>query len=172
MADKKRRRIFGIEYGDNFHITIYFFGIRLRARGLYNLIFGNPLKTNCSIFNLNELLKKGTIFFHPVGICIAEEAIVGNNCTINQNVTIGRKGNGFPTIGNYVQIMAGAEIIGDIKIGDYSIIGANSVVTKDVQPKTVVARVPAKYIRDLSDEEIDAYVNWHRSKLGKLRELS
>ncbi|MBQ6516369.1 serine acetyltransferase [bacterium] len=154
MRISKYKKLFSIEYGDNFHVTIYFLGIRLRGRWLYNLIFGNPLKTNCSIFNLDELIKKKTLFYHPTGICIAEEAEIGNCCRIYQNVTIGRKGEGFPKIGNYVQIMAGAVIIGDITIGDYSIIGANAVVTKDVVPKTVVAGVPAKFIRNVTDEEI------------------
>lgn len=153
MRFNKYKKLFGIEYGDNFHITIYFFGIRLRARGLYNLFFGNPLKTNCSIFHLEDLLKKGTIFFHPVGVCIAEE------------VTIGRGNSGFPTIGNQVQIYAGAVIIGNIHVGDNAIIGANAVVTKDVAEKTVVGGVPAKFIRKVSDEEIDAHMRWHKRKL-------
>ena len=164
MQFSKYKKFLGIEYGDNFQVTIYLFGLRLRGRCLYNLFFGNPLKTNCSIFNLDELLKKKTLFLHPVGVCIAKDAKIGENCSINQNVTIGRGASGFPTIGNNVQIYSGAVIIGDIIIGDNAIIGANAVVTKDVAAKTVVAGVPAKYIREVKDEEIENYLSFHRSK--------
>ena len=167
MKKIKKRKFFGIEYGDNFHVTLYVFGIRMRGRALYNLFFGNPLKTNCSIFNLEELLRKKTLFLHPVGVCIAEEATIGENCSINQNVTIGRGADGFPTIGNNVQIYTGAVIIGKVKIGDGAIIGANAVVTKNVAPMTVVAGVPAKYIREVKKEEYDSYLRFHSSKFKK-----
>lgn len=70
---------------------------------------------------------------------------IGENCWINQQVTIGTK-NGvskLPTIGNNVRIGAGAIVIGDIKIGDNSFIGAGAVVTKDVPANSVIVGNPA-----------------------------
>ena len=53
------------------------------------------------------------------------------------------------TIGNDVWIGAGVIILSGVTVGECSIIGAGAVVTKDVEPYTVVARVPAKKIKDI-----------------------
>lgn len=81
---------------------------------------------------------------------------MGNDVTIYQQVTIGSHGKkgcdrGYPIIGNKVRIYAGAKILGAIKIGDNVIIGANSVVLKDVPANTTVAGVPARIIRDYNE---------------------
>lgn len=79
---------------------------------------------------------------HVNGIYVHENAAIGENCTIFQQVTIGvnehqghRKA---PQIGNGVYIGAGAKLIGDIRIGADVRIGANAVVTKDVPPEMTV----------------------------------
>ena len=74
---------------------------------------------------------------HPNGIIIGENAIIGGNVTIFQQVTIGLKNpivdkdNMYPKIGNNCVLGAGAKILGNINVGDYTIIGANSVVVED-----------------------------------------
>lgn len=81
---------------------------------------------------------------------------IGENCWINQQVTIGTK-NGVstpPTIGNNVRIGAGAIVIGDIVIGDNSFIGAGSVVTKDVPENCVVVGNPGRIIKR-NGEKVD-----------------
>jgi serine O-acetyltransferase len=80
---------------------------------------------------------------HLNGIFIHENASLGNNCTIFQQVTIGsneHKDNPMsaPQIGNGVYIGAGAKILGDISIGDNVRIGANAVVTKSVPANVTV----------------------------------
>ncbi|WP_434794262.1 2,3,4,5-tetrahydropyridine-2,6-dicarboxylate N-acetyltransferase [Terrisporobacter petrolearius] len=92
-------------------------------------------------------------FPHPHNIVIGDSVSLGNNCTIYQNVTIGKKGNlqvnenAYPRIGDNVTICTGAVILGDIKIGDNVIIGANAVVTKDLPNNIVAAGVPARIIK-------------------------
>lgn len=71
---------------------------------------------------------------------------MGENCQIYQQVTIGNNG-GIPTIGNNVEICAGAKVIGPITIGDDVVIGANSVVTKNIPSHSVVVGIPAKIIK-------------------------
>ena len=71
---------------------------------------------------------------------------MGENCQIYQQVTIGNNG-GIPTIGNNVEICAGAKVIGPITIGDDVVIGANSVVTKNIPSHSVVIGIPAKIIK-------------------------
>lgn len=90
------------------------------------------------------------------GCVIHESVTIGKNVRIFQNVTIGCKWSNnkledtyAPIIEDNVMIGAGAVILGDIKIGRNSIIGANSVVTHDVEPNSVVAGVPAKVIKTL-----------------------
>ena len=72
---------------------------------------------------------------------------VGENCWINQRVTVGFKGDGFPTIGKNVSIGVGAVIIGDIKIGDNVKIGANALVLHDVPDNCIVVSPEATIIR-------------------------
>lgn len=71
---------------------------------------------------------------------------MGENCQIYQQVTIGNNG-GIPTIGNNVEICAGAKVIGPITIGDDVVIGANAVVTKNIPSHSVVVGIPAKIIK-------------------------
>lgn len=72
---------------------------------------------------------------------------IGENCHINQQVTIGYSwAEKSPTIGNGVMIFSGAKVLGDITIGDNAIIGANAVVIKNVAEDEIVGGVPAKSI--------------------------
>ncbi len=94
---------------------------------------------------------------HAFGIAIGQ-AKIGNNCTLRPNVTIGANVSrntletGYPTLGDNVWIAAGAAIIGRINVGDNVVIGANSVVCKNVQSDCIVAGVPAKIIGKYDNE--------------------
>ena len=87
---------------------------------------------------------------HGLGCVIQEKAIIGSNCKIFQNVTIGAKWpenskcDGVPKIGNNVQIGWGAAIIGNITIGNDVYIGANAVVLNDIPDNSIAVGVPAK----------------------------
>jgi serine O-acetyltransferase len=91
---------------------------------------------------------------HPQGIIIGDGAIIGDDCTIYHQVTLGKKRGAlddikdYPIIGNNVVIFPGAKIIGGIKVGSNSIIAPNSVVINDVEPNSVYAGIPAKKIGD------------------------
>ena len=90
----------------------------------------------------------GLLIPHPNGIVIHPDAVIGVNCLIHQQVTVGvKRGDSKPpTLGGHVDIGAGAKIIGPIEIGNDALIGANSVVVKDVPEKVIVAGIPAKII--------------------------
>lgn len=93
---------------------------------------------------------KGIMLDHGTGLVIGETAVVGDNVSMLQNVTLGGTGKAdqdrHPKIGNGVLIGAGAKVLGNIRVGDCSRIGAGSVVLKEVPPRTTVAGVPAKVI--------------------------
>ena len=92
----------------------------------------------------------GRRFFidHGMGVVIGETAEIGDDVLMYQGVVLGgaslEKKKRHPTIGNGVVIGSGAIILGAIKIGDHSRIGAGSVVLKEVPPDTTVFGVPAK----------------------------
>jgi serine O-acetyltransferase len=93
---------------------------------------------------------KGIMLDHGTGLVIGETAVVGDNVSILQNVTLGGTGKSdqdrHPKIGNGVLIGAGAKVLGNIRVGDCSRVGAGSVVLKEVPPRVTVAGVPAKVI--------------------------
>ena len=96
------------------------------------------------------VIGKGIMLDHGTGLVIGETAVVGDNVSILQGVTLGGTGKSdqdrHPKIGNGVLIGAGAKVLGNIKIGDCSRVGAGSVVLKEVPPRVTVAGVPAKVI--------------------------
>ncbi len=94
---------------------------------------------------------KGLFIDHGMGVVIGETAEVGDNCTIYHGVTLGgtgkETGKRHPTVGNNVLIGAGAKILGPVKIGDNSRVGANAVVLSDVEEETTVVGVPGRPVK-------------------------
>lgn len=80
------------------------------------------------------------------GIIISHNAVIGYNCTIFHQVTIGEGKNGAPTIGDHVLIGAGAKLIGGIRIGNHAKIGAGCVVAKDVPDGATVVLAEPKIL--------------------------
>ncbi len=86
-------------------------------------------------------------------VVVSAIAKIGENCKILSDVTIGGQGRydcpGAPIIGNNVFIGSGARIIGNVRIADGVVVGANAVVTKDIlEPNITVGGIPAKKISD------------------------
>lgn len=90
----------------------------------------------------------GIMLDHATGIVFGETAIIGNDVSIMQDVTLGgtsaEPGDRHPKIMDGVLIGAGAKVLGNITIGNHARIAAGSVVLKDVEPRCTVAGVPAK----------------------------
>ena len=75
------------------------------------------------------------------GIIVSHNAVIGRNCTIFHQVTIGEGKGGAPVIGDNVLIGAGAKIIGNVHVGNNAKIGVNAVIVHDVPEGAVVAAV-------------------------------
>ena len=104
---------------------------------------------NCAV-DPSTIIGKGTKFaYGGIATVIHKKAVIGENVMIGQCVTIGGRSGikTLPVIGDGVYIGAGAKILGDVRIDDHSVIGANAVVINDVGKNTVFAGVPAREIK-------------------------
>lgn len=98
---------------------------------------------------------------HWGGIVINPKAVIGENCNISHQITVGmdsKEGeDSVPTVGDRVYIAPGSKVFGKISVGSDSCIGANSVVTRDVPSSVTVAGAPASVI---SDNDSSGYVKF------------
>ena len=130
------------------------FYLRMGKKKLF-LSYLPPLST-LYIWTRSENFGSGTYIQHGFSTVIAAEK-VGENCWINQQVTIGWNGSrkygyGCPIIGNNVRVSAGAKVCGKITVGDNSTVGLNAVVIKDVSSNSVVIPSPMMLIQENGDK--------------------
>src|ERR1700723_1904782 len=87
---------------------------------------------------------------HGMGTVIGETAIVGDDCTLYQGVTLGgtgkEKGKRHPTLGNNISIGSGAKLLGNITVGDNCRVGAGSVVLRSVPANSTIVGVPGHIV--------------------------
>lgn len=132
-------------------------------------------ETGCDI-HPGATVGKGFFIDHATGVVIGETAVIGNDVTLYQGVTLGgvsfNKGKRHPTLGNNVVCGAGAIILGNITIGDNVRVGAGSVVVKDVPPNCTVVGVPGRIVsRDgvkqdpLRHDDLPDYIGDHIKRL-------
>jgi serine O-acetyltransferase len=115
-----------------------------------------------SVVPYTAVIGRGSKFaYGGIGVVVHGRAKIGSRVIIGQGTTIGRKLNpdGVPVIGDDVYISAGARILGDIKVGNNVIIGANSVVIHDVPDNVIVAGMPARIIRSVDCSIYDLLEN-------------
>lgn len=93
---------------------------------------------------------RGLLIDHGAGVVIGETAVVGDNCTIYQGVTLGGTGKDIgkrhPTIGNNVMIGSGAKVLGPFTVGDNVKIAAGAVVLNEIPENCTAVGVPARII--------------------------
>ncbi|MED9970106.1 MAG: serine O-acetyltransferase [Ruminococcus sp.] len=96
-------------------------------------------------------LGKGVFIDHGMGVVIGETTVVGDNCTIYQNVTLGGTGKDVgkrhPTLGNNVLVGSGAKVLGPFTVGDNARIAAGAVVLSEVPANATAVGVPARIVR-------------------------
>ncbi|MBX3272366.1 MAG: serine acetyltransferase [Sandaracinaceae bacterium] len=94
---------------------------------------------------VNATIAGGLVMPHPNGVVVHPDAVIGPNCLLLQQVTVGYGPRpGLPTIGGNVDVGAGAKILGGVRIGDHAKIGANAVVIDDVPDGATAVGVPAR----------------------------
>lgn len=103
-------------------------------------------------YKYNILIRPNTVGYglyipHISGGVILNCVSIGNHCTINAGVIVGRTDKGIPTIGDNVHLAVGAKVIGNVVVGNNVVVGPNSVVVRDVEDNTVVTGIPAKFLK-------------------------
>ena len=134
-------------------VAFYQVSSRLRARGLHTLArVVSHLGRFLTGIEIHPGATIGERLFidHGMGVVIGETAIVGDDVTLYQGVTLGgtgkQKGRRHPTIGDNVVVGAGAKVLGDVTVGDGARVGGGAVVVKDVPPDTTAVGVPARSV--------------------------
>lgn len=118
--------------------TLLYYPLSLVVRNVYGIEMNSSTR-------IGRRVKIG----HQSGIVLSHKAVIGDDCLIRQNVTIGaaRGQRGAPVLGNRVDVGAGAVIIGDITIGDDAQIGPNAVVMVSVPAGATAFAPPAKVMQ-------------------------
>ena len=119
-------------------------------------------------------LGRGILIDHGSGVVIGETAVVGDNCTIYQGVTLGgvgtKKGKRHPTLGNNVMVGAGAKILGAFEVGDNCSIAANAVLLKPLEDKKDGVTLPKKR-ETMTLEEYEQMKNQIRMMTQEITQL-
>ena len=142
---------------------ISFFRVLLTDGTLANILFRLQSSSSCARLSglayffhlLNKLINgcvigigarfdSGFVLIHPIGVVINSAVRGGSNIFIESGVVIGDNHGKSPVLGNNVFIGSGAKIIGGVRVGDHSNVGANAVVLNDVQDFSTAVGIPAK----------------------------
>ena len=155
-------------------VLVYRFGHWLHRQGLATRIVLGPayyvLSALVHILWGIEIAREaqigpGLYIGHFGGITVSPRVVIGRDCNLSQNVTIGMEGfgarSGAPVIGNCVYVGPGARIFGNIRIGDNVKIGANAVVHTDLPSNAVVALDPGFRIISLKGNRSERLAGHH-----------
>ena len=108
---------------------------------------------------------QGLFIDHGSGVVIGETAIIGDNCTLYQGVTLGgtgkETGKRHPTLGTGVLVGAGAKLLGNFTVGDNAKIAAGAVVLGDVPEGTTAVGIPARAVRRAGKKICDEFDQTH-----------
>lgn len=118
-------------------------GFRFMAKLASNRIF---YRYGCCI-SPNADIAPNVVFPHPTGIVIGEGVKVGPGCTIFQQVTLGQKGGGYPSVGASCTLYVGASVLGEVTLAEGVTVGANALVIKSCEtPAAVLVGSPARML--------------------------
>jgi len=111
------------------------------AHRFWSAVTGADIPLGCKIAG-------GLLLPHPTGVVIHPDAVIGPNCLLFQQTTLGTGGSkpGAPVLEGHVDVGAGAKILGGVRIGAHAAIAANAVVLCDVPTGCTAVGIPARII--------------------------
>lgn len=126
---------------------LYLHGHKTLARWISQKV---RLKTGIEI-HPGASIGKRCFIDHGMGVVIGETAVVGDDCTLYQGVTLGgtgkETGKRHPTLGNNVMVSSGAKVLGPFRVGDNVKIGAGAVVLNEIPSECTVVGVPGRIVK-------------------------
>ncbi|WP_426011651.1 serine O-acetyltransferase [Caulobacter sp. DWR2-3-1b2] len=145
----------GFVFSPGFRVVFFYrCSVNLEKAGRISHVLGkmiwrlNVAQSGCYLSPLS-VIKEGLFLPHPTGVVVGEGVVIGSDVTIYQHVTLGRSHRdtpSYPKVGNGAVIYAGAVIVGDIRIGDEAVIGANAVVRTNVPEHARAVGNPARIL--------------------------
>ncbi len=115
---------------------------------------------NCDLPPVIKIGKGSRLGHRGIGVVINSKAIIGRNVIIAQNVTVAGRDGKAPVIEDWCYLGANSVVLGGVKLGKDSYVGALTFVNKDVPDGAVVAGIPAKVLRIRTQEEIEEWHKW------------
>lgn len=149
-----------------FHNNIWLIFKSYKEKPTYwkKVLWNKYMELHAASISIDAQIASPLILPHGVsGIFITQSAIIGKDCVVFQQVTIGAntikdsKTYGAPVVGDSVYIGAGAKIIGKVNVGDNARIGANAVIVKDVSSNTLAVLPEVRQI--VKEKQLDNRFN-------------
>lgn len=127
-------------------------GARGPARWLFN---GLALRFGVYV-GPRTVIGRGVHFPHPTSVVVGDRLVLGKRCRLYQQVTLAGAPKGhdaFPRLGDDVIVYPGAKIVGEGRVGNNVVIGANAVVDRPFGDDVVLAGVPARVVNTMGDDQ-------------------
>lgn len=120
------------------------------GRVLAKFLWRRNIRASSCFLSPKAELGKAIVLPHATAIVVGEGVRIGNGVVIYQGVTLGLKSSGadgYPMIEDRARLFAGACVLGPVTVGADAVVAANAVVTRNVTPRSVVAGVPARPLK-------------------------
>jgi serine O-acetyltransferase len=158
-----KRLIFDINFRVLVYYRLFMYLKKIRLLKVFGILLQNRISRIPGVEILADTeIGKGFSIQHPHDIVIGKGAVIKENVTIYNGVTLGARNikvldenteNRYPIINSNVTVFPGAKVLGNVTIGSNSIIGANSVVLDSFPENSIIAGNPAKLLKRLNINE-------------------